>query len=261
MISDYHRYRLYEILPGLSIWLTLFLGIFLSFVKPLWIIYFIILFDIYWVLKIFNFSFYLLVAWRRMSITLKTDWFGKLKEIRGWEEKEHLVFLTVFNEEWGVVKTAISSVADAVYDKKKFTLVVAGEERKKEHCLEIIEKTKAEFGDKFEKIIGTIHPKDLPGEIPGKGSNLHYAERQVKEYVDKKGWKYKDVIVTVFDIDTVCHREYFNYLTYLYCTHKNPTRTSFQPVALYNNNMWESPSVLRVMAFGTTFWLTMASTK
>jgi len=26
-------------------------------------------------------------------------------------------------------------------------------------------------------------------------------------------------------------------------------------VALYNNNMWESPAMLRVMAFGTTFWM------
>ena len=72
---------------------------------------------------------------------------------------------------------------------------------------------------------------------------------------DKKEWKYENVIVTVFDIDTICDRQYFTYLTYLYCTHPNPTRTSFQPVALFNNNMWESPAILRIMAFGTTFWI------
>ena len=77
----------------------------------------------------------------------------------------------------------------------------------------------------------------------------------MKEYIDKKGWDYATTVATIFDIDTVCHAQYFAYLTYLYCTHPNPTRSSFQPIALYNNNMWESPAMLRIMAFGTTFWM------
>nr|MBP7992502.1 hypothetical protein [Candidatus Magasanikbacteria bacterium] len=67
MLSDYQRYRFYEILPGLSVWLTLILSVVLAFVKPLWMIYFVIVFDIYWMLKVLNFSFYLLVSWRRYS--------------------------------------------------------------------------------------------------------------------------------------------------------------------------------------------------
>jgi len=37
--------------------------------------------------------------------------------------------------------------------------------------------------------------------------------------------------------------------------HPNPTRTAFQPVVLYNNNIWDAPLVTRIAAFGTTFWL------
>jgi len=59
MLSDYQRYRLYEILPGASVWLTLVLSFSLAFFRPLWMIYFIIVFDIYWVLKVINFAFYL----------------------------------------------------------------------------------------------------------------------------------------------------------------------------------------------------------
>ncbi|MBU1348891.1 hypothetical protein KJ781_02385, partial [Patescibacteria group bacterium] len=40
-----------------------------------------------------------------------------------------------------------------------------------------------------------------------------------------------------------------------YLTVPEPTRSSFQPVALYNNNLWESPAPVRVAMFGTTFWL------
>ena len=258
MLSDYSRYRLYEILPGLSIWLTIFLIFFLSVVAPVWVVYFIILFDIYWVLKVFNFSFYLIVAWTRLSAAKKINWFEKIKELDNTADKKHVIFMTVYNEDWEVIKPAITSIRESVYDKDKFVLVIAGEERKKENFELVSKKTKNEFKNNFSDIVCIMHPDGLPDEIPGKGSNMHYAERIMQKYIDEKTWKYENVIVTVFDIDTVCHKYYFSYLTYLYCTHPNPTHSSFQPVALYNNNMWESPAILRVMAFGTTFWLMTA---
>ncbi|MDP2693063.1 MAG: glycosyltransferase family 2 protein [bacterium] len=258
MLSDYQKYRIYEILPGLSIWLSIFLMFFLTFTKPLWLVYFIIIYDIYWVLKVFNFSVYLIIAWRRLKRTQSIDWFNKILSLDNLDSKRHIIFLTVYNEEWNVVEPAIRSVTDSVYDKSKFTLVIAGEERKKENFEIISSKTKEFFGDKFNEIVCVMHPMNLLDEIPGKGSNMHYAEREMHKYVDQKGWNYDNVIVTIFDIDTVCDKYYFSYLTYLYCTNSAPTRTSYQPVALYNNNMWESPSVLRVMAFGTTFWLMTA---
>jgi hypothetical protein len=256
MLSDYQRYRLYEILPGLSIWLTLILSIILSFVRPLWMIYFIILFDIYWVLKVVNFVFYLTLSWSRFRQARKTDWEDKMRhELTNWQDKHHVVFLTLYNETWDVVKSAIQSVSDAAYEKDKMVIVIAGEEKKKENYESILFNVQKEFVDCFGDIVGIMHPKNLEDEIPGKGSNLHYAERQMQKYIDEKGWDYERVIETVFDIDTICHPQYFSYLTYLYCTHPNPTKSSYQPVALYNNNMWESPALLRIMAFGTTFWM------
>ncbi len=259
MLSSYQRYRLYEILPGLSVWGTLILSIVLSFLHPLSMIYFIIVFDVYWVLKVFNFAFYLIVSWVRYLRVRRIDWKDALKhDIAQVDRLKHIVFLTVLNETWDVIETAIESVAASVYNPKSFTLVIAGEEREAAHCTDVFEKIKGRFSHSFAHIAFTLHPSSLPNEIPGKGSNLHYSETQITAYIDEKGWKYEDVIVTVFDIDTVCHPNYFAYLTYVYATHPNPTRSSYQPIALYNNNMWESPSVLRIMAFGTTFWMMMS---
>jgi len=256
MLTPHQRYRLYEILPGLSIWGTLVVAIILSFTMPLLMIYFIILFYIYWVFKVLNFAFYLNIAWYRIRHVKKMNWKDKLiHEIDDWQDKQHVIFLTLYNEDWDVVQSGIKSIADAVYDKSKFTIVIAGEERKLDHYNYILKKTKDKFGLSFFDIVGTLHPADLADEIPGKGSNLHYSEGEIRGYIDKKGWDYGNVIATIFDIDTVCDPQYFSYLTYLYCSHPNSTRTSFQPIALYNNNMWESPSILRIMAFGTTFWL------
>jgi hypothetical protein len=256
MLSDYQRYRLYEILPGLSIWATLIASIALSVVRPMWMIYFIIVFDIYWVLRVVYFSFYLILAWLRLRAAGRIDWMLKMREeAPGWRTKRHIVFLTLYNEEWSVVQTALESVAAAMYDPRAFTVVIAGEARTADRYREILDRARAAFGARLGEIIGTLHPSDLPDEIPGKGSNMHYAAREVQKLVDARGWRYDEIIATIFDIDTLCHPSYFSYLTYLYCTHPHPTHSSYQPVALYNNNLWESPAVLRLMAFGTTFWL------
>lgn len=256
MLSDYTRYRMYEMLPGATILGTLAASVVLSIAAPLAMIYFIILFDIYWMLKVLNYSLYLSIAWLRFRAARAIDWTKKMTgEAPGWRAKRHVVFLTVLDEEWRVVETALKSLAAAVYERQAFTIVIAGEARQKENYERIFSRATREFSDAFGEMIGTLHPMDLPDEIPGKGSNLHYAEREIKTHIDRKGWDYDTVIVTVFDIDTVCHPQYFSYLTYLYCTHPNPTRSSYQPIALYNNNMWESPAMLRIMAFGTTFWM------
>ena len=258
--SSYILYRILEITPGLSVWITLIGAVALSFTHPLLMIYAVILFDIYWVLRVLNYTFYLLLSWARYSKIRKIDWKEKIHSLdkKLWRSKRHVVFMTLYKEEWDVVRSAVSSVVRAAeYNKGAFVLVVAGEERAKEHYIKILSNIEKEFGACFGDIVGVLHPKDLPDEIPGKGSNLHYAEQYMQGYIEKKKWRIDDVIATIFDIDTICGPEYFMYLTYVYCSHPNPTRTSYQPVALFNNNMWDSPAVLRIMSFGTTFWIFM----
>jgi hypothetical protein len=112
-----------------------------------------------------------------------------------------------------------------------------------------------EFGKTFLAFFTTVHPKNLPDEIPGKGSNLNWSGHQVLPKIEAMGFSPDDVIVSSFDVDTIIHPQYFSCLTHAYLTSHNPTRTSYQPVPLYNNNLWESPAAVRVAMFGTTFWL------
>lgn len=256
MLTDYQKYRILEILPGLTIWATLIGSVYLSFAHPLFMIYVVILFDVYWVLRVINFSFYLLLAWLRHKKVKKVNWKDALvHDIADRAKYHHVVFLVVYKEEWEVIETSLQSIADAAYDPSKITVVLAGEERAKEHFHHLAAEAKKKFKESFADIVDVLHPDNLKGEIPGKGSNLHYAERHMKEYIDKKKWDYTEVIATIFDADTICHEHYFAYLTYIYATHPNPTKSSYQPIAVYNNNMWESPALIRIMSFGTTFWI------
>ncbi len=256
MLSDYQRYRLYEILPGASIWLTLLGCIFLSLVQPLWMIYAILIFDVYWVLRVIYFSFYLILSWWRFRQSVRVDWFKKLKiNIPDWQDKINVVFLPMYNESYEVVATTLAGIAHSSYPADRLYIVISGERRNGDHWLAIQEKIKQNFIGRFADLILYTHPDDLSDEIPGKGSNIHYAEWEFKKYADVRGWDYSQIIVSIFDVDTVVHSEYFAHLTYTYCAHPNPTRSSFQPVTLYNNNLWDSPSVLRIMAFSTSFWM------
>ena len=256
MISDYQRYRFYEILPALSIWGTLIFCVVLSFVEPVFMIYAILVFDVYWLLRVFYFSSYLILSWVRFRRSIKIDWLKKVQtDFAQWANLRQAIFLPVYNESYEVVSSTLRSLAKVNYPKDKMYIILTGEGRCQEHWDLIQQQVKVDFIGQFADIIFNTHLAGLPDEIPGKGSNIHSAEKTFKKYADERGWKYLDIIVSVFDIDTVVHPEYFGHLAYMYCRHPRPNHSSFQPLTLYNNNLWESPSVLRIMAFGTSFWM------
>lgn len=256
MLTDYQRYRWYEIAPGLSIWLTLILGIIFSIVRPLWMIYCVIVFDVYWVLRVIYFSSYVVLSWNRFRQSVNVRWLERLQtEFPEWSKRINVIFLPLYNEGYEVVATTLHALRASHYPIEQLYVVLSGEERKLAHWQELQIKIKAEFNGLFADLLFYTHPAGIHGEIPGKGSNIHHAEWEFKKYVDARGWDYKDVIISVFDVDTVVHPEYLAHLTYMYCSHPRPERSSFQPVTLYNNNLWDSPAMLRVMAFGTSFWM------
>jgi len=219
-------------------------------------IYFILIFDVYWVLRVIYFSFYLFLSWRRFRKAIKVNWFENLtKEFPLWEKRKNVIFLPVYNEGWEVIESTLNSFLASTYPASTIYLVISGEARKLEHWQKLQKRVAENYSGKFADLIFYTHPDNLPDEIAGKGSNIHHAEIEFKKYADAKGWDYADIIASVFDIDTIVHPQYFAHLSYLYCKHPRPERSSFQPLTLYNNNLWQSPAVLRIMAFGTSFWM------
>ncbi len=254
-LSPYRKYRFLEMIPGICIWTTFAIVISLSFIRPLWMVYFAIVFDLYWFLRVFYFIIYLFSSWRRYQSEKDVPWMESVRTIPNWQRIHHLIFIPTLNEQSDVLRHTFRALAESTYPKDKMVVVLAGEERERESFEPLAAELEREFGKTFYRFLITVHPKDIPGEIAAKGANLHYAGRQAQTLVDTEGWNYDDVIVSSFDSDTVVHPEYFSYLANVYLKHPRPTRSSYQPMALYNNNVWESPSFSRVVANSTTFWL------
>ncbi|OPY81079.1 MAG: N-glycosyltransferase [Syntrophorhabdus sp. PtaU1.Bin153] len=251
---DYVRYRFYEILPGFLSWFTIFAAIVCSWKYPMQTAVFIIAFDVFWLLKTIYLSLHLRTNWTRIKKHIGTDWAEKLKKLKH-DHIYHMIMLPFYKEDKSLVEKTLVTLLQGKYDSKKMIVVLAAEERAGAEPQDIAASMKEKYGDEFGHFIVTVHPDGIAGELAGKGSNIAYAaECARKQILDKYSIDYKNVLVSAFDIDTIVYEQYFACLTVMFLESKRPYRTSFQPVPVFNNNIFEAPAISRVVAYSATFW-------
>jgi cellulose synthase/poly-beta-1,6-N-acetylglucosamine synthase-like glycosyltransferase len=313
--------RFFEMIPALLAWLTLVLMFLFSWLIPVWVAIFIILFDTYWLLKTIFLSFHLRATFSEMKKNMKIDWLTRLENfspssrgsqrgstppnlplageenfspffkgesegVSSWQDIYHFVLLPMYNEPYEVVRESFVRLAAVHYPKDKMIVVLALEERAGAAAQETGERIKQEFGGMFLNFLTTTHPKDLPGEIPGKGSNESWAAQEAKRLIidpmvgphltspqrgeenfspfskgELEGVSYKNFLVSVFDIDTQVFPEYFGRLTYVYLTTHDPLHAIYQPVPFFTNNVYESQAFARFVSFSCTFWQMMQKSR
>lgn len=257
--KNYRLYRFFEILPGVLAWGTLIGVVFLSWAVPVFVAFFIIAFDIYWLLKTLFLGLHLRAGYSKMQVVLKTDWLEELKKQRcadiDWQDLYHLVVFPMYQESYEVVAGTIASLANSNYPKDRIIAVLSVEDRAGEESRRTGEKIVAEFGDKFFKFSLLFHPDGIVGELAGKGSNQTWAVKKVKEnIIDSLKIPYENILVSVFDVDTVIFKDYLARLTSVFLEAQDRVHCSFQPIPVFNNNIWDAPSFSRVVAQSGTFW-------
>lgn len=257
-------YRCLEILPGFLSWGTIIAAFILSWKATFVVAIFIIAFDFFWLLRISYLSFHQLSGYKKMKKNIQTDWMEKLKELssknprKNWEEIFHLIILPLYKEGTEIVRPTLQSIKDSNYPKDKMIVVLAAEERAGEPARKTAQEMEKEFGNDFFRFLITTHPSNIAGEVVGKGSNVVWAVKKAKEIIiDKSSMRYEKIIFSNFDIDTRPYPQYFGCLTWYYLTAEKPLRSSFQPIPVYNNNVWEAPAFSRLIATSGTFWQMM----
>ncbi len=251
---DKRFYRLLEIAPGAASWVTLIGVVLASIYAPFFAAYFIIAFAMYWVLKTAFLSWHLRYNWRRLRYHMKIDWSAMVERFT-YDHLYHVVILPFYQESEEIVNATLESLAAARYDKKSIIVVLATEARAGESAQKTAAHMHAKWGSAFGNFLVTTHPGDIAGEVAGKGSNASWAAEEVRtKILDPHGIRYNHVIVSIFDIDTVIYPDYFNCLIWHYMTAEEPLKSSFQPVPVFNNNIWEASALARVVAMSSTFW-------
>ena len=255
--GDKRLYRFLEMLPGLLVWGTFGVAIFFSWIAPVWVAFFMMAFVVYWLLRTLYFMFHLWGGYRQMRVNEHKDWMKELEQVPQWKELYHLVIIPTYKEPVEVLQTTFRSLEKSIYPKERMIVVLGIEQREGEEAKKRAAQIQQEFGDRFFKFLVTEHPDNVVGEIAGKGANESFAAKKAQQLLDELGILYEKVIVSSLDADTVVFPQYFSCLSWHYATCPEPTKTSFQPIPLYLNNIWQAPPISRVLSFSSTFWHTM----
>jgi len=173
----------------------------------------------------------------------------------------HIVLYPFVNESFEVLSTTFDSLAAVNYPHDKIIVLLASEERAGAQAAETAARIKEKYGAKFFKFFITVHPDGLAGEIRGKSANATWAAQSVLPELEQLGISTDDCVISNFDSDTIIHPEYLARVSYEFLTAENPYRCSFQPIAVYNNNIWDSPAFIRVVSVSNTFWQFLESSR
>lgn len=166
----------------------------------------------------------------------------------------HLVLVPFTDESFEVLDSTFSALVQANYPKEKMLAVLAREERAGQAAREVAENIRAKYEQFFFKFFITAHPDGLPGEIKGKSANASFAVQAIIPELKQLDIKQEQVLVSNFDSDTIVHPQYFARVVYEFLTAKKPYQSSYQPIAIYNNNIWDSPAIIRVVSVSNSFW-------
>jgi cellulose synthase/poly-beta-1,6-N-acetylglucosamine synthase-like glycosyltransferase len=285
------KYRLFEMLPAFLSYGSFILLIILSLVSPLLAAIYLLLIITTMLVRAVTVVYHTLTGHSRLVKTQKTDWVSRLadfndpvaayerfqgKRPRAYGIHAHidnlrlaaadsaafpkpddifnLVIVTEYNESFEVLDITLQSLLNTTYDNQKIILVLAYEERGGEAIEDTVMRLEKKYRGKFGEVIPVKHPRDLPDEMAGKGSNITFAGKQMQKWLDEKGIKYKNVIVTTLDADNRPHPTYFDYLTYEFVVNEDRKHLAYQPIAMFTSNIWDVPAPMRVVATGNTFW-------
>jgi hypothetical protein len=282
--KDRHgHYRFFEILPGALSYSLLLLPFLISAISSTVAVFFALFYLLIFFVQSIAYASRAISGYLTMKHHLKLDWNGLSRDINEgkvtgkdierpkWHHKNlkllntreldirpkelfHAVIIATVNESREILEPTIQSVLGADFDPKRIILVIAYEGRAGKQSEERVNELLALYGDKFKYAMAVKHPANIPGEVIGKGGNITYAAHKLEAYVKKQKLDMTRVIVTTLDADNRPDKRYFSCLSYLYCVVPNPLKASYQPIAMFTNNIWDASTFMRILAVGNNLF-------
>jgi hypothetical protein len=254
--------RLLEIFPGAASWVIIVGICVLSAVKPMVAAVVMIAFFLYWLLRLVYMNIFLLFSYSRLSEEKDADWMHRIRALRSELSDSicHLVIFTVISEARAVIEPGIRAVRDGAYPAKKFLVVIALEDSAAESVKSGVFGLQREYSGDFLDLQVIVHPAHLEGEARVKGANATYAARGARQYLEQNNIPLENVIVSCFDADTVANPNYFSCLAYNFIKNPHRLRSSYQPIPVYYNNIWEASAFARILDIGTSFFQLVEAT-
>lgn len=238
--------RLFDIFIPVMTWAIITLPLWLSPFHPAVVAYFIIAFNLYFFYRALQTAYYAVISYQIILATHHISFDKKVAALKSSYDIHHVIIIPNYKEPLHKLMETIHAISSTSYPHKHIHLVLAFEEREAAATEKAQEITK-KYRESFESITASFHPL-VEGEVVGKASNQTFAAKMVDEFIEEKGVKRENVLITICDADSLIPKNYFSYLTYEYL--KDPDRLHhfyWAPVLLYNN-FWQLPFFVRMQA-------------
>ena len=289
-------YRFLEILPGATSYSAILLPFILSAINPVLGAAFVLVVLMAMVVKALGIMVRTVYGYNEMKRAERVDWHKRLTELEtpteswqrirgnrssGFEWKVHkknlqriaeskipypvpsevlnVVIIATYNESIDVLQPTLESVKNTTYDNRNIILVIAYEERGGAAIEATVKELKRKYDGVFKEFWLVKHPDGLKNEVVGKGPNITYAGKVVAENLKDRGVGFDKVLVTTLDSDNRPSEKYFDYATYEFIVREDRKKCSYQPIAMFTNNIWDVPAPMRVIAVGNSFWNIISS--
>lgn len=251
--------RALEILPGALTWLALTSPVWLSFTIPFAVAYLIIVADIYWLFNSLKIAALIFIGYKKMSWAKGQNWLEYLKTDfkDNFKDYYHLIMVPTYKEGLEILGPTFQGILNSKYPKEKIMLLVGFEERdtpeKIDETRKYLEKN---LQGKIKAVFTTIHPFGLPGEVPGQGTNRNWMLRETLPEFTKMNIPINKIFMTTLDADFVIHPQFLAGALHKYLSTPVDKRDvcSYTGVFLFHNNYWQTPTPMRLIATGTSFW-------
>lgn len=270
MKTGKQRFR-WNLLFNLLLWILVPLPFWIPFISNSLAFYFLpsiqALFVFMWISKfISSFSsiypshplFYVVISILALTNALKL-YCGRSRdfvaECQGLEKKRirHIVSISCYKEPKELIAQSIETLAKQS-DVHRITMVIGFEEKthdNEDKCRWLEDKFRSA---RFERMLFTIHPENIPNEIPGKCSNANYGLRMAIAQMNIKDDDTEHILVTTCDADSKFPPNYIAALTCQYLKDNCPALTTiYQSPLFYNWKLDGASFVTRVTGLLRSF--------
>ncbi|CAG8461966.1 8995_t:CDS:2 [Acaulospora morrowiae] len=156
----------------------------------------------------------------------------------------HAFVIPNYEEPEALLRDTIKRLAQHRNATTTYIIVLAMEESEVDHASKAAS-IKRNFDDSFLDFIITVHPKDVPGESRGKGSNVAYAAREACDYLVRK-FDRRRVVFTITDSDSAIPELYVRHVEKALTESEDPYNTICSPPIFFSRNALNVPAAVRV---------------
>jgi hypothetical protein len=263
--------RIFETIPGAISWMILLGMLMLSFLNPVLASITAIAFILYWFLRLVYMTIFLVLSFAKLHSESKTDWLSRMEQLKVSNQTINdelldpndilqVVILPVAKEPYDVIAPSLKALSVQTLSTKRMFVLFAVEEKAPEKTKKAVLKLIHEYKEIFYDFQSVLHPANIPGEARVKGANASCAAKYAARILNEKKIAFDKIIVSCFDADTVVDKQYFACLTYYFLITPERLSASYQPIPVYNNNIWSVPGFSRVMEIGSSFFQLIEST-